>query len=515
MSSSLGPCIKGLGLGGGGVPAVPAAIASTGLYFRWNPAFSTLTTTTDAQGRTVVTQMNDMVGSANATSSGTEHPVLMTDNQGRRFLRFNSLSWMSFTTAAAMNYKSIMLQFVGRMHRPSNLNGGITNIVYLNGFAGPHAHLNVAPNATTPFLRIVNAATATATTRERAVAGSQLQLLTIRSRTTAPNIQVRVNKDTVVAPAGTITSAVQGVAGGQIVALNGAGNLGGFDLYEIAGYNVEVDAGGGNATLDANCDAYMAYYNIANSTRSITLEGNSRTFGYGNGPAAADYGNNSVIPSGDCLAVQLAMNSADNDVRIVSVAATGNATLDITTQRDFANSMMSSTGGYVAAWQNDVHYLIGTNDQSAALGTSTPAWTTAAFSTARGDEIMDRTPGVIAYAYTVAGLAGCLQRGLRCYVSTEIARNDTGGMAAIDELRTRVLDPAFLASCFADAGNTYDGQVIVNDLGGWTVAGATVFRTAANANNTTYYNNDKLHLRTEGTRQYALSIRGALGLTPA
>ena len=131
--------------------------------------------------------------------------------------------------------------------------------------------MNVAPNQTTPFLRIVNAATATATTRERAVAGSQLQVLTIRSRTTAPNIQVRVNKDTVVAPAGTITSAVQGVAGGQIGALNGAGNLGGFDLYEIAGYNVEVDAGGGNATLDANCDAYLAYYNIANSTRSIAL----------------------------------------------------------------------------------------------------------------------------------------------------------------------------------------------------------------------------------------------------
>ena len=508
MSSSLGPCIKGLGLGGG-VAAVPAAIASTGLYFRWNPTFSTLTTTTDAQGRTVVTQMNDMVGSAHATSSGTEHPVLMTDLQGRRFLRFNSLSWMTFVTAAAMNYKNIMLQFVGRMHRPSNLNSGITNIVYLNGFAGPHAHLNVAPNQTTPFLRIVNAATSTATTRERAVAGSQLQLLTIRSRAAAPNIMVRINKDTIVAPAGTITSAVQASAGGQIGALNGAGNLGGFDMYEIAGYNVDVD----DTNTNANCTTYTSYYNIGDITRSIALEGDSRTFGYGNGAAAADYGNNSVIPSGDCLAVQLAMNSSDNNVRIVSIAATGNTTLDIATQRDLGNSMLSNTGGYVAAWQNDVHYLIGTNDQIEAIGTSTPAWTTAAFTTARGDEITDRVPGVIAYAYTA--VTGALQRGLTCYVSTEIARNDGGGMAALDQLRTRVLDPSFLVDCDADAGGTYPGKVIVNDLGNWTVSGSTIFRTAANANDTTYYNADKLHLKTAGTYQYALSIRGALGLTPA
>ena len=495
-------------LGGGSAP-VPAAIVSTGLYFRWNPEFSTLTTTTDAQGRTVVTQMNDMVGSAHATSSGTEHPVLMTDLQGRQFLRFNSLSWMTFVTAAAMNYKNIMLQFVGRMHRPSNLNSGITNLVYLNGYAGPHAHMNVAPNQTTPFLRIVNTATNTATNRNRAVAGSQLQLLTIRTRAAAPTIMVRINEDTIVTPAGVIASAVQASAGGQIGALNGAGNLGGFDMYEISGYNVDV----GDADTTTNCDVYTTYYNIGAITRSIALEGDSRTFGYGNGATAADYGNNSVIPSGDCLAVQLAMNSSDNDTRIVSVAATGNTTLDITSQRDLGNSMMNSTGGFVSGWQNDVHYLIGTNDQKEALGASTPPWATVAYTTARGDEVMDRVPGVIAYANTVT--TGCLQRGLTCYVSTEIARNDGGGMAALDQLRTRVLDPSFLVDCDADAGGTYPGKVIVNDLGNWTVSGSTIFRTAANANDTTYYNADKLHLKTAGTYQYALSIRGALGLTPA
>jgi len=489
--------------------AVPAAIAATGLYFRWNPTFSTLTTTTDGQGRTVVTQMNDMVGSANAVSSGTEHPVLMTDKQGRKFLRFNSLSWMKFVTASAMNYKNVMIQFVGRLHRPSNLNSGVTNILYLNGFA-TNAHMNVSPNQTTPFLKIVTAATNTATNRERAIAGSQLQLLTVRSRVAAPTIMVRINKDTIVTPAGTITSAVQASAGGQIGAFNGGGNLGGFDMYEISGYNVDVD----DTNTNANCDAYKSYYNIAEITRSIALEGDSRTFGYGNGATAADYGNNSVIPSGDCLAVQLAMNSSDNNVRIVSIAATGNNTYDIASQRDLANSMLSNTGGYVAAWQNDVHYLIGTNDQKEAIGTGgPPVWATTEYTTARGDEVMDRVPGVIAYAYTAT--TGALQRGLRCYVSTEIARNDAGGMAALDELRTRVLAPAFLASCFADAGNTYDGKVIVNDLGGWTVSGSTIFRTAANANDTTYYNNDKLHLRAEGTRQYALSIRGALGLAAA
>ena len=493
----------------------PAAIAATGLYFRWNPTFSALTTTTDAQSRTVVTQMNDMVGSAHAISSGTEHPVLMTDLQGRRFLRFNSNSWMSFTTAAAMNYKSVMLHFVGRMHRPASFNSGITNIVYLNGYNGgtPHAHLNVAPNQTTPFLRIVNTATSTATNRNRAVAGSQLQLLTIRSRTTAPNIQIRVNQDTIVAPAGTITSAVQASAGGQIGALNSGGNFGGFDLYEISGYNVEVDSGGGTTTLDANCAAYTSYYNIGAFTRSIALEGDSRTYGY-SGPLQTDYGNNAQCPSGDCLAVQLAMNSSDNDVRIVSVAATGNVTADIATQRDLGNSMMNSTGGFVSGWQNDVHYLIGTNDQKETIGTGgPPVWATTEYTTARGDEVMDRVPGVISYAYTAT--VGCLQRGLRCYVSTEISRNDSGTMGALDELRTRVLDPAFLVSCFADAGNTYTGKVIVNDLGGWTVSGSTIFRTAANANNTTYYNTDKLHLKAEGTRQYALSIRAALGLTAA
>ena len=94
-------------------------------------------------------------------------------------------------------------------------------------------------------------------------------------------------------------------------------------------------------------------------------------------------------------------------------------------------------------------------------------------------------------------------------------RNDGGGMAALDQLRTRVLDPAFLTACDAGSGDTYDGKVIVNDLGNWTVSGSTIFRTAANANDTTYYNADKLHLKTAGTYQYALSIRGALGLTPA
>lgn len=502
----------------GGAVAAPAAISTTGLFTRFTSAFSTLTTTTDAQGRTVVTQMNDMIASANAVSSGTEHPVRMVDEQGRPFLRYNSLSWMAFVTASAINYQSNCIYFVGRMHRPSNLNSGITNVLYLTGYS-THAHMNVAPTNTTPFLRMVNGNTQNNTGREKMVAGSQMQVLVTRSNGSSGSaISVGVNQD--ILTIGGFAAAGSGL-GGQIGAANGTGNLGGFDLYEVAVYTSgfsNTDINGtvpGDPVNGGNVGKLMAYYNIAPITRSISLEGDSRTFGYANGAAAADYGNNSVIPSGDCLAVQLAIYSAENDVRIVSIAATGNNTFDITSQRDTLRSMMNSTGGFVSGWQNDVHYLIGTNDQVQAIATGgPPAWTTIQSTTARGDEVMDRVPGVISYAYTA--VTGCLQRGLRCYVSTEIACGATvSPMAALDQLRTRVLDPAFLTSCFAGSGQLYDGQVIVNDLGGWTVSGSTIFRTATEALNTTYYNADKLHLKTAGTYQYALSIRGALGLTPA
>ena len=506
------PAFRG---GGGGSP--PAALSTTGLLFRHSSAFSAVTTTTDGGGRTVLTQMNDMIAAAHLTSSGTEHPVLMTDRQGRPFWRFNSLAWASFVTASAINYQSNCLYFVGRMHRPSNLNSGVTNIIYLAGYA-THAHMNVAPTNTTPFLRLVNGNTQNNVGREKAIAGSQLQVLVVRSNGGSGSaISVGVNQDLL-----TISgfAAVGSGSGGQIGAAAGGANLGGFDLYEIAGYTsgfANTDINGtvpGDPVNGGNVGKLMAFYNIAPITRSIALEGDSRSFGYGNGATAADYGNGAVIPSGDCLAVQLAMNSSNNDVRIVSVAATGNRIDDLVTQRDTLRSIQNSTGGFVSGWQNDIHFLVGTNDQIQPLASGTPVWTTLPSTAARADEAMDRaTWGMIPYINTTT--TGLLQRGMRVYVSTEIAKNAAADMVALNQFRTRVSDPAFLTSCDAHAGGTYPGKVIVNALDAWTDGGSTVFSTQADAADTIYYNNDGLHLRAEGTRQYALSIRGALGLSAA
>ena len=494
-------------LGGG---SAPAAITATGLTFRWNPNFSTLTTATDGGGRTVVTQINDMVAGAHlATTTAAESPVLMVDKQGRRFLRFNDKAWMAFTTAAAMDYKAVCLYFVGRMHRPPPGGSATQNILYLNGYV-TFAHMNVATSDTTPFLRMVNGNTSNTAGRQKLVAGSQLQVLCTRSTTT---IAVRVNENQI-AVTGAATAGTQGTPGGLVGAASttpAAATIGGFDMYEIAGYTGIIS----DADVTSNCNSYQSYFNIGNISRSITLEGDSRTFGWVSPGTAGSYGNGSLIPSGDCLAVQLAMNSADNNVRIVSNAATGNAISDLVTQRDLPNSLASNTGGFVTGWQNDWHYLIGTNDQAQLPAAGSPVWTTTESTVARANEAMDRANGMIALLNTVPGSVGYLQRGLRVYCSTEIARTTATDMVAIDQFRSRVTAGAFLTACDANVGGTYDGKLIINPLDAWTVSGSTIFSTLANAGNFTYYAPDSLHLSAAGTYQYALSIRGALGLTPA
>jgi hypothetical protein len=502
---------RGRDAGGGASSgsASPASITSTGLLFRWAADFSTLTTTTDGGGRTVVTQINDMVASAHlATTTAPESPVLMTDPQGRKFLRFNNAAWMAFTTATAMDYKAVCLYFVGRVHRLYAGGSSIASMIYLNGYT-THAHMNVAISQTTPFLRMVNSATSSATGRNKMVVGSQLQVLCTRSTTT---IAARINGDQITIT-GAATAGTQGSPGGLVGAASTtptASTSGGFDLYEIAGYTGIIS----DADVTANCNTYMTYYNIAAITRSIALEGDSRTFGYAAAVGGITGGNASLIPSGNSLSTTLALLSSNNDVRIVSIAATGNRIDDLVTQRDQANNMVSSTGGYVSGWQNDIHFLVGTNDQAQATASGTPVWTTAINTAARADEAMDRaTWGMIPYVNTTT--TGLLQRGMRVYVSTEIARTTSADMVAIDQFRTRVSAGAFLTSVDAHVGGTYDGKVIVNQLDDWTDGGNTVFSTLADASDTAYYASDALHLTAEGTRQYALSIRSALGLTAA
>ena len=507
-----------VGIGASGSAASPAAISSTGLLFRWTAGFSTLTTTTDGGGRTVVTQINDMVASAHlATTTAPESPVLMTDAQGRQFLRFNNAAWMAFTTAVAMDYKSVCLYFVGRMHRLYAGGSSIASMIYLNGYA-THAHMNVAVSNTTPFLRMVNSNTAGTTGKGKLVAGSQMQVMVTRS-TSAIKIWINENPLTIT---GAATAGTQASPGGLVGAAStspASSTSGGFDLYEIAGYTsgyADADVTGtvpGDPTLGGNIGVLMDYYNISPITRSISIEGDSRSFGYAASLGGILNGNASVIPSGDCPAVQLAMSMAETDVRIVSIAATGNRVDDLVTQRDTSNNMVSSTGGYVSGWQNDIHFLVGTNDQAQATASGSPIWTTLPNTAARADEAMDRANGMIALINTTT--TGYLQRGMRVYVSTEIARDTSADMLAIAQFQTRVSDPAFLTACDAHGGGTYPGLVVINRLDNWQVGGSDIFKLLADASDTTYYAGDKLHLTKEGTRQFALSIRAALGLTAA
>mgnify|MGYP000915985266 FL=1 len=504
--------LASLASGSAGATSAPAAISATGLVTRWTAGFSTLTTSTDAQGRPIATQINDMIAAAHAISSGTEHPLVKTDLQGRRYLQFNALSWAAFTTAYLISFRSLCTYFVGRPHRPPAGGAGVINILTVNDYS-TYAHMNIAKSTDTPFLRMVNGNTASAVGSEKVVAGNQMQVLVTRSTTA---IKCWVNENSVV-PAGAGTAGTQTTAGGQIGAFGGI-PTGGFDLYEIALYTsgyADADVQGsvpGDPVLGGNIGVLMDYYNIAPIERSIELGPDSITFGF----PLDNAGNNGTVPSGDCLGVTLARLMADNNVRLVTTAVTGSTAGDMTVRRDSAFSMFSAAGGFVAGWQNDVHIMVGTNDQHQVIGTGlAPVWTTAGNSVARGDEAMDRVNGIIALANTPLGAAGYLQRGAnKVYYSTVIARS-SGGMLAIDQMRLRMMDPAFLVSCDADAGGTYPGKVVVIPLHQWTVSGATIFDTATNALDLTYYQTDFLHPRAAGTYQFAKCILPDLGLTAA
>jgi len=303
--------------GSGGASATSAATATIALVtlpttpvFRMSAAASPQTVS--GTPSRIVT-IDDLIGSAHAVVTtdvvGAGGPRLMTDANGRKFLRFEGYQGLKMANALSYNAQVMSVFMVGRVHRNASQQlfsmTGNTTAAWLST---RHSVSDSPVTAMSPRTAGKLGTVAYPYVQH----GAQLQVIGGASRTTANGaLRNYVNNNVgLAAQATSIVSAGATALGYFINTPPALGAMGEFDLYEIVTYNSSIS----NAAADAIADALTAAYAIPAVKHQVVCEGDSITYGW---PAA-------INGSGNCISMVLAPLVTNKQVKIVDFGVSGN-----------------------------------------------------------------------------------------------------------------------------------------------------------------------------------------------
>ena len=482
--------------GSGSASATSAATATIALLtlpttpvFRISAAASTQTSSGSPSR---IDTINDLIGSAHGIvtpdAAGATGPKVMTDSDGRKFLRFEASQGLKFANGLSYNVQNMTVFMVGKVHR-----GASGNPIFCINVASSVAHFSTRLNAAdspVSAMSMRNFGKSPTVAYPYAMVGSQLQVLGGVSRSTANGaIRNYVNENVALCTQGTSSPSSGNTALGYYIAAPQAlGSLGEFDLYEIVAYNSTITT----AQADAIAAALVTAYAIESVKHQIIIEGDSISYGW---PAA-------INGSGNCITTRIPPLMNYKKAKVVSFATSGAfiATVSARVPTLHAVSLFPNTSG----GRNIVMLQIGSAD--AAQGGTTKAQVYSDL-VALITSILAQNTGSI--SVEVVSVINIGYANVAVYPKLE----DAG-----DGLHAKMRDTAtFLTDCLANTGQAYEGKLTVLDLPAYAGPGTALFADHTAAGNTTYYHTDGVHPNELGTQweaqAYADHINNVVGLT--
>lgn len=454
---------RGAAGGGGGSSGPTLATLPVTPTSRWHPGVSTVT---ESGGRVV--SATDLQGLAAVTEGGAGiGPRAMTDALSRKLWRFEGAEFLNVASAlTGVSNRAVCVFIVGRVHRagsvPTNNIFGLGNVAGGTALNTGNAQMTAAVTTNSaPWLRCHSVAgSAASINRPYLIPGAQVQVMSCNSRATASGgtrimINERASDD--LAQATTLVASNAGAEIGRYPFSPGtSGNWGQFDLYEMVIYSGTLT----NAQQDAVQAALVANYGIVPITNQLVLEGDSITQGTG------------VVTSGISSGMTVAEPGAGlipANYRVLSVGTSGNQVSNLVTRRDAANSWT----GALLPGQNVVAFEIGRNDFGAG-----------------GLSAAQHYTNVVAYLNTTS--TGVLQRGWTARELVNIATS-AAVQTSVESYRALIRQAQFLTDTLTGAGQAFDGKLTLIDTDLIQDSGQTIFQTAADAADNTYYNGDSTH----------------------
>jgi hypothetical protein len=431
---------------------------------RWHPAFSSVT-----KSGATVTQASDLMGLADAAHASAG-PVEMVDGLGRKFWRFSGANFLDVAQSLVANARGIAVFMVVRHHKQRTTNffaqSYQSDSVTVANTLG--ATLGVSTSSSLPsYLRGTNiSASFNAAAKHKVLAGSQLQVIGVASRTTANGGQrLYVNNEVCAVPQS--GSTLTGLKGGRIGGyLNANGTTNWFDLYEAAVWTGEI----GDAAADVIAEALVSNWDIPAVTGQIVLEGDSITDGI------------APLTSGENVGMLLTEPGSERvprNVRVINAGVSGAQVSNLVGRRDAANGWPTN----LLPGENVVAVQIGRNNFSTGGQTGAQCYS----------EIVSLLNN------SAAGTEGYLQRGWKVAQMVNIAMAASVQPKNVD-LRALLRSAQFLTDTMSGPAQAYAGKVSRIELPLIAVAGDTKFNDEADAADTGMYDGDATHLKLVGNK---------------
>ena len=501
-----------------GASAITFPTAET-VGYHVNSQFGSMT----IDGSDRLTNLPDLKGlAALAAVAGVTAPKVMTDDMGRKFLRFNGNEAAAIANALVINNRAFTAIMVGRVPHSRN------SIAFLNPrfSAYTSAGVNTAANGSIGYMRAtvssssapflqggLPSASSNATDCYKAIPGCQMQVIGVSSRTTANGgTRLYINNDVcdVAQQSTSVTGYIGGIVGGSAGASNTENITGSvnnvFDCYALSVWQGELS----NAQADACIAAAVTHYDIAQLDANLVLEGDSIMDGIatnlGTSPAwSGGIGTHLTNPGSELVAP---------NVRVLNNGSSGNQTSHLVTKRDATNSIYDKGKYPGGAAKNRVAVQIGRNDFSQTGGQKNSAMLYADIVAL----LNTTTTGYLQRGWSVTQAANIAAAGTAVSTNVSPAGENTIHKR-IEGLRDLIADTGahtpqsqFLTDTLSNTGQTYEGLVDVLHLYDISFASGLPFKTVISAGivyPTGLYDDDLTHLPAEG-----IAVMASGGDTP-
>jgi lysophospholipase L1-like esterase len=443
-------------------------------------------------------QCPDICALAELTAPAGVGPYVDTDALGRKYLQFNGTEYALIANAlnsiAARGYTVVAVMAMDH-HRASCQIVNPRYETYTSDAVNTFANVSVtilqtrvvgtSEAVSAPFLQGgTTVATNNTAQSWRVIPGCELHVSGAASRLTAAG-GVRLGQNTMTCDVAQSSSAtnIGAIVGGRnntnnSTAVNtSTGNV--FKLYELAIWRTGLT----NTNFDAQMALATTNYALTNATRGINFIGDSITDGV---PTALPVSPADANGTGSRLAL-VGAGYVPAGVRVMNYGISGYDFVEAETRKNATNSWASAAALFPGGAANNRMFLqLGRNDSNDVDGAA----------------IYTRC---LTYMNTTT--TGALQRGLDCYIATNIATQNPVNQGRLEAFRALIMDSGtlgptttFLNDTSSNTGGPFQGLVKIVPLSEILEGGITRFKTASDANDTApgYYDSDGTHLRVAG-----------------